>query len=117
VVPGRTPSFHFLLKAPRVNLIVGQAEPQLRSETSVTGAGVSHFLLLILLELDGHDDPPCSPVLFPTDPSFIDEGGGHVHIARTRDRSISFSTLVPPARRSSAPKRCPGPRCLLTAVA
>lgn len=28
------------------------------------------------------DDPTCTPVIYPTGSTFIDEGGGHVHIAR-----------------------------------
>ena len=40
---------------------------------TITGGAMTFY--------DG-DDPSCTPVVYPTGTTFIDEGGGHVHIAR-----------------------------------
>ena len=60
------------------------------------------------------DDPTCSPILYETGDSFIDRGGGHVHIARnegTTDLVLSATYLVPvgAAVRTDAanPGTCP----------
>ena len=44
------------------------------------------------------DDPACTPIVYPTGSSFIDEGGGHVHIARnlgSTDMVLYATYLLP----------------------
>jgi quercetin dioxygenase-like cupin family protein len=44
------------------------------------------------------DDPACSPVLYETGNTFIDRGGGHVHIARNEGASdlVLYATYLIP---------------------
>jgi quercetin dioxygenase-like cupin family protein len=44
------------------------------------------------------DDPSCSPQVFATGDSFIDEGGGHVHIARNEGATnlVLYATYLLP---------------------
>lgn len=60
------------------------------------------------------DDPTCTPILYETGDSFVDRGGGHVHIARnegTTNLVLSATYLVPvgAAVRTDAanPGNCP----------
>jgi quercetin dioxygenase-like cupin family protein len=60
------------------------------------------------------DDPSCSPVVYNTGDAFIDEGGGHVHIARNEGATnlVLYATyLLPvgaPLRTDEpAPGNCP----------
>lgn len=60
------------------------------------------------------DDPTCSPGTYPTGASFVDRGGGHVHIARNEgsvDLVLYATYLVPvgaPIRTDAAdPGTCP----------
>jgi mannose-6-phosphate isomerase-like protein (cupin superfamily) len=44
------------------------------------------------------DDPACSPVVFGPGDTFIDEGGGHVHIARNEGATdlVLYATYLLP---------------------
>lgn len=60
------------------------------------------------------DDPACAPVVYPTGSTFIDEGGGHVHIARNQGSSdlVLYATYLLPVGaglRTDAPDpgNCP----------
>jgi quercetin dioxygenase-like cupin family protein len=54
------------------------------------------------------DDPACAPVVYPTGSTFIDRGGGHVHIARNQGTTdlVLYATYLLPvgaALRTDAP--------------
>lgn len=60
------------------------------------------------------DDPTCTPIVYNTGDSFIDEGGGHVHIARNQGSVdlVLYATYLLPvgagARIDAAdPGNCP----------
>lgn len=60
------------------------------------------------------DDPACAPIVYPTGSTFIDEGGGHVHIARNQGtvNLVLYATLLLPVGaglRTDAPDpgNCP----------
>jgi quercetin dioxygenase-like cupin family protein len=54
------------------------------------------------------DDPTCAPVVYPTGSTFIDEGGGHVHIARNEGTTnlVLYATYLLPV---GAPLRTDAP--------
>lgn len=61
------------------------------------------------------DDPTCAPVVYPTGSTFIDEGGGHVHIARNEGTTnlVLYATYLLPVGaplRTDVPDpgNCPG---------
>lgn len=60
------------------------------------------------------DDPACAPIVYPTGSTFIDEGGGHVHIARNQGtvNLVLYATFLLPVGaglRTDAPDpgNCP----------